>query len=509
MTVSSTVTRVTYTGNGTTIDFPTTFPFFAASEIEVIERVIATGAETVKTLTTHYTVSGGNGSTGTVRAELGAPSSSVQWIIRRKTARTQAIDYTPNDPFPAETHEQGLDRLTMNVQELGEENDRALKFPKTDSATLSTTIPSSVARAGKFLTFDGNGVPTVAAGSADSLAVSPFMATLLDDADAVSARSTLGISSTGLDITGLTATTAATNDELPIYDLSALANRKITVLDLFKALTALTAESAPAIDDELALYDTSAGVTDKITLANMLKVINGLTEDTTPDAANDFVVTYDASAGAAKKVKPNNLGVGALSDYQPFTGDGVWTKPTGAKWVFVEAWGGGGGGARGTDGMPGGGGGAYVSRFFRAADLGASEVVAIGQGGAGRSGSAGPGNNGGVTSFGSRLSAPGGIGGDIAGGLGGNNTFGTYYGGGNGGNGAGVSGDGIGGSSVYGGGGGGFPGAARAGGSSQFGGNGGTGNGSNGSAPGGGGGGNNTNSNGGSGARGECRVYSW
>jgi hypothetical protein len=161
MTVSSTTTRVTYTGNGVTIAFATTFPFFTAGEIEVIERVAASGAETVKALTTHYTVSGGNGATGTVTAVGGAPPSTVQWVLRRKTARTQEIDYTPNDPFPAETHEQGLDRLKMNVQELGEENDRALKFPKSDASGLSGTIPSSVARANRVLAFDSSGAPVV------------------------------------------------------------------------------------------------------------------------------------------------------------------------------------------------------------------------------------------------------------------------------------------------------------------------------------------------------------
>src|SRR6185312_1617417 len=35
--------------------------------------------------------------------------------------------------------------------------------------------------------------------------------------------------------------------------------------------------------------------------------INTLTEDTTPDVANDFVQTYDASASGFKKVKPSNL----------------------------------------------------------------------------------------------------------------------------------------------------------------------------------------------------------
>jgi len=35
--------------------------------------------------------------------------------------------------------------------------------------------------------------------------------------------------------------------------------------------------------------------------------INGLTEDTAPDGAADYVATYDASAGAHKKVLLNNL----------------------------------------------------------------------------------------------------------------------------------------------------------------------------------------------------------
>jgi hypothetical protein len=72
-------------------------------------------------------------------------------------------------------------------------------------------------------------------------------------------------------------------------------------------ITGATALTAPAVDDELPIYDLSATTNKKITLADHLKVINGLTEDTSPDAAADFAVTYDNSASAAKKVKLANL----------------------------------------------------------------------------------------------------------------------------------------------------------------------------------------------------------
>lgn len=156
MTVSTTTAKVTYTGNGATVAFPTTFPFYDTTDLQVIERVIATGVETVKTLTTHYTVSGGLGLTGTVTAVV-APSSLVKWTIKRATPLTQDIDYVENDPFPAATHEEGLDRGVMRDQELDEVIDRSLKFPATDSTALSTELPSSVTRATKVLAFDATG----------------------------------------------------------------------------------------------------------------------------------------------------------------------------------------------------------------------------------------------------------------------------------------------------------------------------------------------------------------
>jgi len=155
MTVSSTTTKVSYSGNGSTTVFAYTFKIFAAADLTVIVRTDSTGAETTKTLTADYTVSGaGNAGGGNVTMTT-APASGETLLIKRKIALTQSTDYVANDPFPAASHEDALDRLTFIAQEQQEVFDRAVILPETDTA--STVIPNSVTRANKFLGFDSSG----------------------------------------------------------------------------------------------------------------------------------------------------------------------------------------------------------------------------------------------------------------------------------------------------------------------------------------------------------------
>ena len=146
MTISSTTNTVSYTGNGSTTAFPVTFVFFGtatSAEIEVVEVVIATGAETVKTNGTHFTVSGGSGSTGTVTA-VTAPASTVNWVINRNTTQTQETDYVENDPFPAESHEKALDRLTAIAQEQERTLTRTAQLPDGYTGSFDPTLPTTI-----------------------------------------------------------------------------------------------------------------------------------------------------------------------------------------------------------------------------------------------------------------------------------------------------------------------------------------------------------------------------
>ena len=161
MTVSSTTSKVSYTGNGLTTTFAVPFYFLAAADLEVILRSGTT--ETVQALTTNYTVSGAGNEAGGTVTMLVAPAAATTLTIRRSIAVTQGTDLLPNDRLPAEDLEDGLDKLTMIAQQLGEESGRSLKYPASDAA-VSAQLPAASARASKFLTFDSNGLPVATVG---------------------------------------------------------------------------------------------------------------------------------------------------------------------------------------------------------------------------------------------------------------------------------------------------------------------------------------------------------
>ena len=158
MTISSTTVKNSYSGNGTLDTFNYTFKIFANADIQVIIRD-ATGTETVKNLTTHYTVTGaGSASGGTIVFTSGnIPTATETVVLRRASPQTQSIDYIANDAFPAESHEEGLDRSMMAIQQLQEEVDRSIKLSRTNTMNSTEFTIGSNDRAGKIFGFDSNG----------------------------------------------------------------------------------------------------------------------------------------------------------------------------------------------------------------------------------------------------------------------------------------------------------------------------------------------------------------
>lgn len=275
--------------------------------------------------------------------------------------------------------------------------------------------------------------------------------------------------------------------------------------------------------------------------AGKLEVVSGDLVGTTDTQTlsnktlSDPHISLDSSEGSAGDVlKSQGTGLppiwgtvdAGIVDYQEFLSSGTWSKPSGAKLVYVEAIGGGGGGSNRIDAewAGGGAGGEFISRLMRASEVGSTETVTVGVGGAGcplnenRNGS-----TGGSSSFGSHVTARGGNpgtsdghGGTIPGAIETQTTATVDYfilpqaGGG-----ASFSSKGV--NTIYGGAGGGSAGSntTHDPGTSVFGGDGGAGSAisgdkaGDGSRPGGGGGGSSSVGGGGDGGDGIVRVWCW
>ena len=155
MTVSSLTVKNSYNADSTTTSFAYTFPIHSTSELTVILRA-SNGVETIQTITTHYSIVD-NGSAGGQVNFVSAPATGNTVVLLRDTNLTQETDYIANDPFPAETHEAALDKITLQQQELQEELDRAIKISRSNDITSSEIVQTASTRAGKLLGFDSSG----------------------------------------------------------------------------------------------------------------------------------------------------------------------------------------------------------------------------------------------------------------------------------------------------------------------------------------------------------------
>ena len=154
MTVSTTVNKVSYTASAAQTTFAYTFKIFVDGDLKVYVN------STQKTLTTDYTVTGaGDVGGGNIIFGTGLAIDDIV-IIERVLLATQGTDYVENDPFPADAHEDALDKLTMLIQQSGAFEDRSVRAPTVDLSP-SMELPIADTRATKMLGFDADGDPVM------------------------------------------------------------------------------------------------------------------------------------------------------------------------------------------------------------------------------------------------------------------------------------------------------------------------------------------------------------
>jgi hypothetical protein len=129
MTLSSATARNSYACNGSTTVFPYTFKILDEAHIQVILQD-EDGNETILTLTTHYTVSGVDAAGGGNVTTVATYAAGYTIVLLRNVPIEQTTNYIEHDAFPAESHEEALDKMMMVLQQQEEVLSRCLQVKR-------------------------------------------------------------------------------------------------------------------------------------------------------------------------------------------------------------------------------------------------------------------------------------------------------------------------------------------------------------------------------------------
>ena len=147
--ISATSPRVQYTvGSSSTTTFAYGFPIFQDADLKVFV------GSTLKTLTTHYTVTGaGTTSGGNVVMTTGNEVTNADVTIVRDITISRTTDFPTSGSFQVDSLNTELDTITAVQQELEDDISRSLKLSDEDS-TATLTLPLKDARKGRYLAFN-------------------------------------------------------------------------------------------------------------------------------------------------------------------------------------------------------------------------------------------------------------------------------------------------------------------------------------------------------------------
>jgi hypothetical protein len=153
--INDTSPRSQYTATASQTVFSVPFEFFSNADLLVYQN------STLKTLTTHYTVTGaGVTGGGSITLVTGATAGDVITIVRDIPVK-RVTDFPTSGPFNIDALNSDLDRLTAMVQERENQVSRVVSLAQTDAA-VNLYLPIAADRASKVMAFDSTGNMIVA-----------------------------------------------------------------------------------------------------------------------------------------------------------------------------------------------------------------------------------------------------------------------------------------------------------------------------------------------------------
>jgi hypothetical protein len=298
--------------------FTVSFEFFDDADLNVYVD------GTLKTLTTDYTVTGGDGSTGSITMSVTGASGGSTVVVTRDIDLKRTTDFPASGAFQIGSLNTELDKLIAIAADINDEVGRSLRLTDYD-ASVSLVLPDVDGRKGKVLAFNATSgaveagptivdTQTVAAISADI----STLADIEDGTDATDAIQTVaGISGNVTTVAGISGnvTTVAGKASLItsdfVSDLNALATSAI-INDL-DALADLSTE----ID---ALGDITSAISTVNTNISSINTVNTNISDVNTVASNIATISTKANAGANSDITSLSGLTTALSVAQGGTG---------------------------------------------------------------------------------------------------------------------------------------------------------------------------------------------
>ena len=262
--------RVSYTVSqgATQTSFTVPFEFFDAVDL----KVVVDG--TTKTITTHYTVSGGNGSTGTVTMSVTGATGGSTVIIFRDIAFKRTTDFPTSGAFPIATLNTELDRNIALFDDQQDRIDRSVRLNDNDDAA-SMVLPLKASRVGTVLGFNAT---TGAAEAGPTIANVNSLADITTNINTVA-----GIASNVTTVAGISSNvTTVAGISSAVSSVAGVAS--LITSDFVSDLNTL---ATSAIVEDLNILATSDIVSDLNTLATT-DIVSDLNTLATADIVSDL-----------------------------------------------------------------------------------------------------------------------------------------------------------------------------------------------------------------------------
>ena len=249
--LSANTPRVSYTVNqgASQTSFAVPFVFFTAStDLNVFVDNVARTFDASTSNTTQFTVSGGNGSTGSITTSVTGATGGSTVVITRAVPLSRTTDFPSSGAFEISKLNTELDTVTAIQSDFNDSASRAIRLQDSDSA-VSMELPLLASRKGTVLGFNAS------TGAAEA----GMPITAVQSLSAVTASINLLGTSAVVEDMGLLATSAV------IEDMGLLAtSSNVTAMGLLgvsSVITDMSTLGTSAVVEDMGLLGTSSNVT--------------------------------------------------------------------------------------------------------------------------------------------------------------------------------------------------------------------------------------------------------